>query len=171
MSYEKIKLIVLDVDGTMTDGGVYIDNGRLESKRFHIKDGAGILLAQSIGIQFLFLTGRKSECVHQRAEELNIRFVQQGIMEKAGFLEKFMLEQELQSEEVAYCGDDLNDLKAMRLAGLRACPADAAFEVKACCELILNTMGGQGAVRELVELLLKGRNEWEKAMEIQFGIS
>lgn len=163
-----IKIVILDVDGTMTDGGIYIDNNRVEIKKFSIKDGAGILLAQQMGIDFMILTGRRSNCVEQRANELKVKYVIQGINNKKEFLEQFMDGNNILKEEIAYVGDDLNDLPAMKIVGYCACPFDAASEVKDYCNIILSAKGGEGVVREFVEILLKNRNQWEKAIEKLF---
>jgi 3-deoxy-D-manno-octulosonate 8-phosphate phosphatase (KDO 8-P phosphatase) len=171
MNLGKITLIVLDVDGTMTDGGIYIDNNRVETKKFNIKDGAGILLAQSVGIEFMILTGRSSNCVEQRANELHIKYVIQGIHHKADYLKGFAADHNLLPEYIAYIGDDLNDLPAMRYAGVSACPIDAADEVKAYCDYILPQKGGDGVIRTFVELLLKEKKLWEKAVDNVFPIS
>jgi 3-deoxy-D-manno-octulosonate 8-phosphate phosphatase (KDO 8-P phosphatase) len=168
MNLKQIKLIVLDVDGTMTDGGIYIDNNQLETKRFNIKDGAGILLAQSVGIEFMILTGRSSKCVEKRAEELHIKNVIQGVYNKASYLKEFTAEHNLLLENIAYIGDDLNDLPAMHHAGVSACPADGALEVKAYCDFVLTRNGGDGVVREFVEILLKEKNLWGKAIDNLF---
>ena len=125
----KIKLIVLDVDGTLTDGGVYIDSNGVETKKFNIKDGAGIVLAEKAGIEFMILTGRKSYCVEKRAEELKIKYVFQGIMDKLKYLNNFLQEHDLSPEQVAYMGDDVNDLECMQYVGFTACPADAVKKV------------------------------------------
>jgi 3-deoxy-D-manno-octulosonate 8-phosphate phosphatase (KDO 8-P phosphatase) len=154
----------------MTDGGVYIDNNGVESKKFNIKDGAGILLAQSTGIEFMILTGRSSPCVEQRANELHIKYIVQGIQQKEEYLKEFPVTHNLKPENIAYIGDDLNDLPAMRYAGVSACPADAAEEVKAYCDYVLTKKGGEGAVREFVELLLKDRGLWEKTVNEVFGL-
>jgi len=168
MDLESISLIVLDVDGTMTDGGIYIDSNLVETKKFNIKDGLGIRLAQSAGIEFMLLTGRSSACVEQRANELHIKYTIQGIQDKAVYLKEFIADHEFSSEQIAYIGDDLNDLPAMRYAGISACPADAADEVKAYCDIVLTPKGGEGAVRAFIELLLKKKNLWEKAVNNVF---
>jgi len=170
MNINKIKIIILDVDGTMTDGGVYIDSNLAETKKFNIKDGAGILLAQSVGIEFMILTGRTSKCVEQRAKELKIRHVVQGVQDKAVYLKDFMSSNNLSQENVAYIGDDLNDLPAMNCAGVTACPADAANEVKEYCDFTLSKNGGDGAVREFIEILLKDKKLWEKAVNNLFPV-
>jgi len=164
MNLEKIILIVLDVDGTMTDGSIYLDSNLVETKKFNIKDGLGICLAQSAGIDFMMLTGRSSACVEQRANELRIKYIAQGIQDKAAYLKEFMANHKFSSEQIAYIGDDLNDLPAMRYAGVSACPTDAADEVKAYCDFVLTPKGGEGAVRAFIELLFKKKNLWKKAI-------
>ena len=166
---KEVKLIVLDVDGTMTDGGVYIDNNRVETKKFAIKDGCGIVLAHAAGIEFMILTGRESNCVLQRAQELKIRDIFQNVKNKISFLKEFMRENGIRQEQLAYIGDDLNDLYAMRLAGTKVCPADAAREIREQCDYVLSAKGGEGAVREFIELLLKDQGKWEMAIEKAFG--
>ena len=168
MSLEKIKLIILDVDGTMTDGGVYIDNNRVETKKFSIKDGAGIILAEKVGIEFMILTGRTSNCVEQRAQELKIKYVVQGIHNKVTYLKSFMKENNISSEEIAYIGDDLNDLPSMRIVGTTACPSDACAEVRNYVDFCMNAKGGEGVVREFVEKLLQTTGKWESAIEQVF---
>ena len=124
-----IRLLVLDVDGTMTDGGVYYDSTGNELKKFAIKDGAGIVLARAAGMQVMICTGRECEAVRCRAQDLHIDYLFQNVHDKAAFLSKFMAEHSLTKQDVAYCGDDLNDLTAMALCGFVACPADAAGPV------------------------------------------
>jgi 3-deoxy-D-manno-octulosonate 8-phosphate phosphatase (KDO 8-P phosphatase) len=167
---EKIKLIVLDVDGTMTDGGIYIDNNQVEAKKFSVKDGAGIVLAQSVGIDFLILTGRSSHCVEQRCKELKIKYIVQGIFNKVDYLKEFATSHNFLPENIAYIGDDLIDLPAMRYVGISACPIDAAEEVKAYCDVVLSHKGGDGAVREFIEILLKENKLWEKARNNLFPV-
>lgn len=150
----KIQLVVLDVDGTLTDGGVYIDSNGVETKKFNIKDGAGIVLAEKAGIEFMILTGRKSYCVEKRAEELKIKYVFQGIMDKLSYLKAFLLENNISPDEVAYMGDDVNDLECMSYVGFTACPADAVKKVKETVDFVSQFNGGYGAVRELCDLLL-----------------
>ena len=164
-----IKLIVMDVDGTMTDGGVYFDSNGVESKRFDVHDGAGILLAQQVGIEFMILTGRNSVCVEKRASELKIKYVYQGVSDKLGFLEQFVKENDLSFDEVAYIGDDLNDYRLMQVVGVKVCPNNAVNEIKDICDVQLSKHGGSGAVREFVEILLKDRNQWMVAVEGLFG--
>ena len=105
-----IRLLVLDVDGTMTDGGVYYDSTGNELKKFAIKDGAGIVLARAAGMQVMICTGRECEAVRRRAQDLHIDYLFQNVHDKAAFLSRFMAEHSLTKQDVAYCGDDLNDL-------------------------------------------------------------
>ena len=169
MGFENIRLLVLDVDGTMTDGGVYIDNNRVESKRFSIKDGAGILMAKAAGIEVMILTGRESNCVAQRASELGIQLIFQNVKAKSSFLQGYLEDNGLTKENVAYMGDDLNDLFAMRHAGLCACPSDAAQEIKNQCGYIVEQKGGDGAVRAFIEIILKARGQWEQSIQREFS--
>lgn len=150
----RIKLIVLDVDGTLTDGGVYIDSNGVETKKFNIKDGAGIVLAEKAGIDFMILTGRKSYCVERRAEELKIKYVFQGIIDKLSCLKSFLHENNIDPDEVAYMGDDVNDLECMSYVGFTACPADAVKRVREFVDFVSQFNGGEGAVRELIEYII-----------------
>jgi len=168
MKLDKITFIILDVDGTMTDGGIYIDSNGVETKKFNIKDGLGIVLAQSVGIEFMILTGRSSACVERRANELHIKYIAQGIQNKAEYLKDFTNVHGLSPEQLAYIGDDLNDLPAMHYVGVSACPTDAAEEVKAYCDFVLPQKGGEGVVREFVEILLKEKNLWETTINNVF---
>ena len=164
-----VRLIVLDVDGTMTDGGLYLDGERGETKRFCIRDGGGVLLARSVGVSFMILTGRSVRCVEQRAEELGITLIFQGVQDKAAFLRRYLDENGLSRDTVGYIGDDLNDLAAMRLVGVSACPSDACPEVRDFVSHVLPVKGGEGAVRAFVELLLRREGLWEAAVEKTFG--
>lgn len=161
---DNIKLVVLDVDGTLTDGGVYIDNNGVESKKFNIKDGAGIILAKEKGIDFMILTGRQSYCVKKRAEELKIKYIFQGIQDKLSFLRNFLSKEEIPSKEVAYIGDDINDLDCINFVGFSACPNDAIMKVRTHVDFISHYNGGNGAVRELCDLIIENqkKNESEK---------
>lgn len=169
IEWEKIRYLILDVDGTMTDGGVYLDSQGNEMKKFSIKDGGGILLARQGGIQTVILTGRESLCVTQRARELQIPYVFQNVKRKKEFLREFFRERQISGEEAAYIGDDLNDLGAMSLTGITACPRDAAKEVRKACTLVLKSRGGEGAVREFTEVLLKNKGILEQCKESLWG--
>lgn len=151
----KLSLIVLDVDGTLTDGGVYISNSGDEFKKFNIKDGAGIVAAMKKGVDFMILTGRESRCVSIRAKELGIKYVFQGVADKMALLKDFVVDKKLSLEDIAYIGDDLNDIACMRYVGVSACPNDAVYEVRESCDYVMSRDGGRGAVREFLDLLLE----------------
>ena len=156
-----IKLVLLDVDGTLTDGGIYRGNNGEELKRFNVKDGYAIVNAQTLGIEFGIITGRKSELVEIRSNELKIKYLYQGISEKTVILEEIMQKTGLKKEEIAYMGDDLNDILIMKQSGLTGAPKDAADEVIQIVDFVSEKNGGSGAVREFVEYILKKDGKWE----------
>jgi 3-deoxy-D-manno-octulosonate 8-phosphate phosphatase, yrbI family len=156
-----IKLVLLDVDGTLTDGGIYRGNNGEELKRFNVKDGYAIVNAQKLGIEFGIITGRKSELVEIRSNELKIKYLYQGISEKTVILKEIMQKTGLKKEEIAYMGDDLNDILIMKQSGLTGAPKDAADEVIQIADFVSKKNGGSGAVREFVEYILKKDGKWE----------
>lgn len=156
-----IKLVLLDVDGTLTDGGIYRGNNGEELKRFNVKDGYAIVNAQKLGIEFGIITGRKSELVEIRSNELKIKYLYQGISEKTVILEEIMQKTGLKKEEIAYMGDDLNDILIMKQSGLTGAPKDAADEVIQIVDFVSGKNGGSGAVKEFVEYILKKDGKWE----------
>lgn len=161
-----IKLILLDVDGTLTDGGIYRSNSGEEFKKFNVKDGYTIVYSQKLGIDFGIITGKTSNLVEIRAKELKIKYLYQGISEKTLILEKILEETGLKKEEIAYMGDDLNDLKIIKSVGLSGAPSDAVGEILEITDFVSNKKGGEGAVREFVEFILKRDNKWDKFLEI-----
>ena len=146
------KLFVMDVDGTLTDGKIYMSaNGEI-MKAFHVKDGYGIAnILKEKGIQTAIITGRKSEIVEQRAKELKIDYVYQGVHDKLSCLKKLVGEIGCSMKEVVYVGDDVNDLDCMAEVGLSCCPNDAHKRVKDSVGLVAQTKGGEGAVREIID--------------------
>lgn len=164
-----IRYLILDVDGTLTDGGVYYDATGNELKKFAIKDGAGLVLARAAGIRTVICTGRESAAVRRRAADLKITDVYQNVSDKASFLRDFMQQNGCDAQQVAYCGDDLNDLAAMALCGFVACPADAAPEVRAAADYVCPQAGGAGAVRGAVEAILRQDGRWQAAVQAAFG--
>ena len=164
-----IRYLILDVDGTLTDGGVYYDATGNELKKFAIKDGAGLVLARAAGIRTVICTGRESAAVRRRAADLKITDVYQNVSDKAAFLRDFMQQNGCDAQQVAYCGDDLNDLAAMALCGFVACPADAAPEVRAAADYVCPQAGGAGAVRGAVEAILRQDGRWQAAVLAAFG--
>lgn len=164
-----IKLLILDVDGTLTDGGIYYDATGNELKKFSVKDGAGLVALRRAGVQVMICTGRECEAVRRRAADLHLEYVYQNVGNKAAFLRDFFKEHGLSQEEVAYCGDDWNDLAAMALCGFVACPADAAAAVKARADYVCPQKGGEGAVRGAAEEILRREGRLEDAVQAAFG--
>ena len=159
----KIRLVVLDVDGTMTDGGIIYDSAGGECKRFDVKDGLAMKAAQTAGLAIGILTGRESPMVQRRAQELAIEYLVEGAQSKYSALRKLLSEKGYLPEEVCYIGDDWNDLQCMQSVGLSMCPADAAGEVRSAADYVAAHNGGHGAVRECLEYLMKSRGDWEKS--------
>ena len=157
-----IKLIVLDVDGTLTDSGIYHGNNGEELKKFNVKDGYAIVNAQELGIEFGIITGKESELVRTRANELNIKYLYQGISEKTLILDEIMQITGLQKEEIAYMGDDLNDIKIMQKVGFSGTPLDGVNEAKIIADFVSTKNGGEGAVREFIETILKKDKLFQK---------
>lgn len=152
---EKIKYLVMDVDGTLTDGMIYIGNSGELCKGFYVKDGLGIKKLMERGIEPMILTSRESDIVVQRCMELGVGSIYQGVRNKKEQLEKIMRERKILREELAYIADDVNDLEALKLAAVRACPNDAVFEMKNACNFVSHYNGGHGAVRELCDYLCR----------------
>lgn len=161
----QVKLLALDVDGVLTDGGVYYDDAGNETKRFHIQDGLGLVLARLAGLPVAWITGRQSAVVERRARELNVAHLRQGVSNKAEALADIAAICHVGAEHTAYMGDDLNDLPALRWAGVPLAPANARPEVQAIAEYVTTVPGGSGAVREAVEAILKARGEYDQAVE------
>lgn len=160
-----IKLIVLDVDGTMTDGKLYIDNMGNEMKAFDVKDGLAISQAVKQGIIFAIITGKTSKIVERRGKELGIQEIFQGSRDKVKDLEIILKKYNFTLEETAYVGDDLIDLKPMKLCGFSACPNDAVEEIQEIADYTASKNGGCGAVREIIELILKEQNLWQNIID------
>ncbi len=156
---KKIKLLLLDVDGVMTDGLIILDNQGNETKAFHVRDGHGIKLAQKAGIVIGIITGRSSEVVNVRARELGVTEVHQGTREKSAAYDTLIAKYRLRDDEVAYIGDDVVDLPIFKRAGLSAAVADADPSVKPHVDLITRAGGGRGAVREVINIILKSQGK------------
>lgn len=166
----KLKLLVIDVDGTMTDAGIYYDEYGNEWKKFCTKDAAGFFAAHSAGIEIMVLTGRECAATTRRMHEMKVEYLFQNVNNKALFLQKFMEEYKLSKEEVCYIGDDLNDYLPMKLVGYIGCPNDACMEIKEMADYIATEKGGSGAVRDIIEHMLRESGEWEKAVGEVYGI-
>lgn len=161
---KKIKLVVIDVDGTLTDAGIYYDMQGNELKKFSTKDAAGFWALQVVGIKTMVLTGRESVMVTKRMQELKVDYCVQNIKDKKEYLEIFMAKEKLQKENILYIGDDVNDLAPMKLAGVVACPADACKEVKGISDYISAVDGGKGVVRDVVETMFRENQIWDDCM-------
>jgi 3-deoxy-D-manno-octulosonate 8-phosphate phosphatase (KDO 8-P phosphatase) len=159
-----LRLVLMDVDGVLTDGTVLLFPDGREAKSFHTRDGLGIVLAQRAGLKMGVLSGRASESLAARAAELRLDVVRQGVSDKRAVFEEILREQELRPQDVAYIGDDLNDLAVLTEVGLSAAPADAPFEVRAQAFMVTDARGGQGCVREFLEAILKARGQWESLL-------
>ena len=155
-----IRLLVLDVDGVLTDGRIIVNDQGVESKHFHVRDGAAIAMWNQRGRRTAILSGRSARCVDLRAAELAIEPVIQGSKDKGEALRQMIAQLDLEPAQVGFMGDDLADLPALELAGFAACPGDAAPEVRAVVDHVATALGGRGAVREVIEILLKAQNLW-----------
>jgi len=158
--FATIKLLLLDVDGVMTDGRITYDNDGGELKSFDVKDGHGLKLLQRAGIEIGIITGRQSEVVARRAAELGIELVYQGVKDKLVPFNEILEKLRISPEEVAYVGDDVVDLPVMRRVGFAVTVADAVEDVKPFADLVTTRDGGRGAVREVCDLLLKKSGRW-----------
>jgi len=159
-----IRLVLTDVDGVLTDGRLIFDNQGIESKAFHIRDGQGIRLWQQAGGQFGIVTGRSSQIVKLRAAELDIDIIRQGVEEKLPAVRAICDELELDAAEVCFVGDDLPDLPVLQHVGLGIAVADAAEDVRQAADYTTSLAGGYGAIREVLELLLKNTDRWEQVL-------
>lgn len=167
---QNIKYLVVDVDGTMTDAGIYYDESGNELKKFCTKDAAGFFAARQVGIKIMVLTGRECLATTRRMKELKIDYVYQNVKDKINFLKSFMEENGIKKEEIGYIGDDLNDLPPMKLCGFVGCPKDSCQEVKHIANYVSTINGGQGAVRDVIEYMLRTTGKWEKAVSDVYGI-
>ena len=161
----KTRLLIMDVDGVLTDGRIIQDSHGHELKVFDVKDGHGIVMAHRAKLRTALISGRESETIRRRAEELGIELVFQKIWNKLEVYEKILVDTELTHDEVAYIGDDLIDIPLLRRVGLAVAVADAVDEVKAAAHLITERPGGQGAVREVIELILRAQGHWDSLLE------
>jgi 3-deoxy-D-manno-octulosonate 8-phosphate phosphatase (KDO 8-P phosphatase) len=164
---KKIRILLMDVDGVLTDGHVWLlshrDGSASEIKGFSAYDGAGLKIARTAGLRTGIITGRESAAVAQRARECEIEFVYQGRAVKVAAYEEILRVTGVTDAEVAYVGDDLPDLGVMRRVGLAVAVANAAPEVKRTAHCVTTRSGGEGAVREVIELIVKSQGKWEKA--------
>lgn len=155
-----IRLLILDVDGVMTDGRIIMDDTGREVKNFNVKDGHGIKMLIRYGIDVVLLTGRRSQVVEYRARDLNISEVHQGIHDKLAIFYEILREKALNREDVAFMGDDVVDIPLLKKVGFSVAVADASEEVKISVDYITNKVGGNGAVREICDMILRCQGKW-----------
>ena len=156
----KVKLILLDVDGVLTDGGITIDDRGVEAKRFDVRDGQGIALLISSGIKVGFITGRRSNIVRRRSKELGVTIVYQGVRDKGQIYDRIKQKSGLKDEEIAYVGDDIYDLPILQKVGFAITVRDCWPGLKPRVDYVTKKKGGRGAVREVSELVLTAQHRW-----------
>ncbi|MBF8254291.1 MAG: HAD-IIIA family hydrolase [Deltaproteobacteria bacterium] len=161
----KIKLLLLDVDGVLTDGGIVIDERGVESKRFEVRDGQGITLLKRAGVEVGFVSGRSSGAVRQRAGDLGVKWVFQGIQNKAEIYQRIKKRTGLKDEQIAYAGDDMVDLPILRAVGLAITVPDGWPGIRPVVDYVTEAEGGRGAVREIAELILTAQNRWKVLLD------
>ena len=161
----KIKLLAMDVDGVLTDGGMVYVGESNESKVFNAQDGLGIRLALVSGLKVVWVTGNESPAVARRAEDVGVTALFQGARYKAQAVREIAERYGLSQDEIAYVGDDLNDLPAFEVAGLSIAVDNAAPEVKRAADFVTKRSGGAGAVREIIEMILKSQDRWQEAVK------
>jgi 3-deoxy-D-manno-octulosonate 8-phosphate phosphatase (KDO 8-P phosphatase) len=162
----RVRLLILDVDGVLTDGSLYFGPRDELFKVFHVRDGHGIKMAQRSGVEVAFLSGRRSDPAFLRAKELGVNRYYEGLRDKVAVLEELCRALDLTPEEVAAVGDELVDLPLYHRVGLAVAVADAVPEVKAAAHWVTVNPGGQGAVREVTDLILKAKDAWEELLAI-----
>ena len=169
--FDKIKLWIIDVDGTLTDSGIYYDSYGNELKKFSTKDAAGFFSLHALGLETMILTGRECNATLRRLQELNVTYIFQGIKNKKQFLVDFLREKkpEISFDNIACIGDDLNDLDIMQMCGLKACPADSCTEIKSIADYISSINGGHGAVRDIIESYLRQNGQWNNTINKIYG--
>jgi len=159
-AFKKIKVLAMDVDGVLTDGRIIMDSNGVEIKNFNVQDGFGIVFLKKCGIKTSIISARESDVVAHRARDLKIDKVYVGVYPKLGAYEKMLEEFKVQDEEVCFIGDDLADLSVMNRCGVAVAVANAVFEVKQIADYVTVRADGQGAVREIVELILQAQGHW-----------
>ncbi len=165
-----IKLLILDVDGVLTDGAIILDNEGNEYKSFHVRDGHGIKMLIHAGIHVAIITGRHSKVVERRAHELGITEVFQKCHDKRIAYKKLIEQYSLKDSEVAYIGDDIVDAPIMAMAGLPVAVADATDDTKEYALLVTKSRGGRGAVREVTDFILKSKGIWQEMFDDYFKV-
>jgi 3-deoxy-D-manno-octulosonate 8-phosphate phosphatase (KDO 8-P phosphatase) len=158
---KKIRLLLTDVDGVLTDGRIIYDSDGKELKFFHVRDGHGLKLLISNGIEVGIITGRNSSIVEKRAKELGIKYIFQSVYNKAEVIDKIVALENIETEAIAYVGDDIVDLPAFKKVGFKITVPDAPLEVQKYADYITLNYPGKGAIREICEIILKSKGLWE----------
>jgi YrbI family 3-deoxy-D-manno-octulosonate 8-phosphate phosphatase len=161
----KIELILSDVDGVMTDGGIHVLDDGQQMVKFHIRDGMGVRLWREAGKRFGIVTGRKLESIRRRASDLWLDIVRLGVDDKLPAVDALADEFGIAREQICYIGDDLLDRETIRAVGMGVAVADAVEDVRHSAEYVTSVAGGQGAVREVVELILKNTGRWDDVLK------
>jgi 3-deoxy-D-manno-octulosonate 8-phosphate phosphatase (KDO 8-P phosphatase) len=161
---QKIEMLVMDVDGVLTDGSIVYDDRGAEIKAFHVRDGSGLKMWLALGRKAAILTGRQSAVVARRGAELGLTDVVQGADDKLAAFDQLLATHGLRAEQAAYIGDDVPDLPVLRRCGLAVAVADACPEVCAVAQYVTGVSGGRGAVRETIELLMRAQGRWRQAL-------
>ncbi len=156
---------VIDVDGTMTDGGIYYDEYGNEMKKFNTRDAAGFFAANKVGMKIIVITGRECKATELRMKEMKVDQLFQNVKDKYTFLYNYLNQNHIESDKVGYIGDDLNDLKSMSLASYIACPSDSCKEILRKANYISKFKGGEGVVRDVIETYLSSIGQWENVIE------
>lgn len=165
VKFEKIKLLIMDVDGVLTDGGIILGNDSQEFKRFDVQDGFGLVLARMEGIKTAVITGKQSDIVLKRMSDLKIDYVYQNIKDKLAVLNEIKEALGISNESICVVGDDLIDIPMMGKAGVAVAVANARTEVKKAACYVTRAKGGYGAVREVIETILKAQNKWQDILK------
>jgi 3-deoxy-D-manno-octulosonate 8-phosphate phosphatase (KDO 8-P phosphatase) len=162
---KRIKMILLDVDGVLTDGGIILGNEGEEIKKFDIQDGMGVTLARMAGMKVGIITGRQSSLVERRAKELNMDVVMQGFFHKLPAYQEILRSYPFEENEICYMGDDFLDLEVLERVGLAVTPANGRPQIKAMAHFVTQASGGKGAVRELVDTIITAKGMWDEVVE------
>lgn len=165
-----LKYLILDVDGTFTDGGIYYDDHNNEIKKFCAKDGTGVICARQAGIELIALTGRECVATTRRMTELHVDHIVQGVKDKGKWMRSWMMQNKIEKDKVGYIGDDINDLGPMKLCGFVGCPADACREVREMATYVSSASGGHGAVRDVIEKILREEGIWTEIVNKAYGM-
>ena len=163
---KKIKLLILDVDGVLTDGRIIYDSKGRDSKFFDVHDGLGVYLLRTAGIKTILITAKGSKTIRPRAKDMKVEEYYEDIFPKTKVLDKIMKKHNVSQEEICFIGDDLVDLSIMKAVGFAVAVANASLDIKAAAGYITQKSGGRGAVREVAELILKTQNKWDEAIRI-----